>query len=83
MHGGKVKASYTRILTSADANILAFERAKNNKKVIFISNLSKTAKQFTLPVEGEFTNYMSGQKITFSKNQKHDFKPWQYYILTN
>ena len=82
LHGGKVKASYTRILTSADANILAFERAKNNKKVIFISNLSKTAKQFTLPVEGEFTNYMSGQKITFSKNQKHDFKPWQYYILT-
>lgn len=83
LHGGKVKASYTRILTSADANILAFERAKNNKKVIFISNLSKTAKQFTLPVEGEFTDYMTGQKITFSKNQKHSFKPWQYYILTN
>jgi alpha-amylase len=83
LHGGKNKASYKRIATSLDASILAFEREKNGKKVIFIANLSKTPKQFTLPVEGEFTDYMLGQKLTLTKGKKLDFKPWQYVILTN
>ena len=83
LHGGKNAASYTRIVTSDDISILAFERSKNGKKVIFIGNLTKLPKQFTLPTDGEFTDYMSGQKITLSKGQKHDFKPWQYLILTN
>ena len=83
LHGGKNAASYTRIVTSDDTAILAFERSKNGKKVIFVANLTKLPKQFTLPTDGEFTDYMSGQKITLSKGQKHDFKPWQYLILTN
>lgn len=83
LHGGKNAASYKRIATSDDKSILIFEREKNNKKVTFIANLTKTQKKFTATVEGEFTNYMSGQKITLVKGQKHDFKPWQYLILTN
>ncbi|WP_395074661.1 alpha-amylase family glycosyl hydrolase [Flavobacterium sp.] len=83
LNGGKNKASYKRIATSDNLSILAFEREKNGKKVIFIANLSKTPKQFTLPTEGIYTDSMSGQKITLSKGQKHDFKPWQYLILTN
>ena len=83
LHGGKNAASYIRIVTSDDIAILAFERSKNGKKVIFVANLTKQPKQFTLPTGGEFTDYMSGQKITLSKGQKHDFKPWQYLILTN
>ena len=83
LHGGKNAASYTRIVTSDDISILAFERSKNGKKVIFVANLTKKPKQFTLPTDGEFTDYMSGQKITLTKGQKHDFKPWQYLILTN
>ena len=83
LHGGKNAASYTRIVTSDDISILAFERSKNGKKVIFVANLTKQPKQFTLPTDGEFTDYMSGQKITLTKGQKHDFKPWQYLILTN
>jgi alpha-amylase len=83
LHGGKNAASYKRIPSSDDKSILVFEREKNSKKVTFIANLTKTQKQFTAPVEGEFTDYMSGQKITLAKGQKHDFKPWQYLILTN
>ena len=83
LHGGKNKASYKRIITTNDASILAFEREKNGKKVFFIANLTKEPKQFTLPADGEFTNYMSGQKTTLTKGQKHDFKSWQYLILTN
>ncbi len=82
LNGGKNKASYTRITTSDDNNILAFERSKNGKKIFFIANLTKGPKQFTLPAVGDFTDYMSGKKITLTKDQKHDFKAWQYLILT-
>jgi alpha-amylase len=83
LNGGKKAAAYKRLATSKDLKILAFERQKEDKKIVFIANLSKDPQQFTIPVEGEFTEYMSGQKITLTKGQKHDFKPWQYFILTN
>ncbi|ELI6455122.1 alpha-amylase [Flavobacterium psychrophilum] len=81
LHGGKTPASYKRLLTANDDNILAFEREKNNKKVIFIGNLSKTNKTFTIPVEGVFTDYMLGAKIEFTKKQNINFNPWEYKIL--
>lgn len=82
LNGGKNPAVYKRVNTSLDGNILAFEREKDGKKVIYIANLSKDKQSFTLPVEGTFTNYMTGEKIALAKGQKHEFKPWQYIILT-
>jgi alpha-amylase len=82
LNGGKDAASYKRLATSSDINILAFEREKKGDKVIYIANLTKAPKTFTLPVEGTFTNYMTGEKVTLAKGQQHTFKPWQYWILT-
>ena len=81
LNGGKNPASYNHLLTSNEIDILAFEREKNNKKVIFIGNLSKTKKLFTIQIEGVFTDYMLGTKIEFTKNQKINFNPWEYKIL--
>lgn len=81
LNGGKNAASYTRLTTSADTPILAFEREKADGKVIFIANLSKKSKQFTIPVEGAFLDYMSDESLTLVKNQKIVFKPWEYKIL--
>ena len=81
LNGGKKAASYTRILTSDDKKILAFERVKGNYKVIYLGNLSKSATAFTSSFEGKFTDYMTGQKVNYSKNQKFTFKPWEYKIL--
>ncbi|WP_395059915.1 alpha-amylase family glycosyl hydrolase [Flavobacterium sp.] len=81
LNGGKNPASYNRLLTSNDVDVLAFERVKKDKKVIFIGNLSKSNKSFTIPIEGFFTDYMSGEKIEFTKNQKLNFNPWEYKIL--
>ena len=81
LNGGKNPASYNRILTSDDLKILAFEREKSGNKIIFVSNLTKANAAFTAPIEGIFTDYMSGQKITFAKDQKLNFKPWEYKIL--
>ena len=81
LNGGKTPAFYNRLLASNEIDILAFEREKNDKKVIFIGNLSKTNKSFTIPIEGIFTDYMLGEKIEFTKNQKINFNPWEYKIL--
>ena len=81
LNGGKNPASYKRIATSVDQNILAFEREKQGKKVIFVGNLTKTNQTFSAPIEGEFTDYISGTKVTFAKDQKLTFKPWEYKIL--
>ncbi|QYJ68660.1 alpha-amylase family glycosyl hydrolase [Flavobacterium litorale] len=82
LNGGKNAASYTRIKTSADSEILAFQREKEGRTIWFIANLSDASKTFTLPVSGTFTNYMTGEKVTLTTSQQHKFNAWQYYILT-
>lgn len=81
LNGGKKSGSYTRISTSDDAKILAFARAKENSKVIYVGNLCKTNTSFTSSFEGKFTDYMTGEKVNYTKNQKLNFKPWEYKIL--
>lgn len=81
LNGGKKAGSYTKISTSDDTKILAFERAKENNKVIYVGNLSKTNTTFTSAFEGKYTDYMTGEKVSYSKNQKFTFKPWEYKIL--
>ena len=81
LHGGKVKASYVRLATSNDTNILAFVREKDGKKVIYVANMSKKPNTFTFPVEGSFADYMTGEKVVLTKNQSHSFKPWEYKIF--
>ena len=81
LNGGKNPASYFRISTSNDIKIVAFERAKGAKKVVYLGNLSKDTAVFSAAFEGKYTDYMTGEKESFSKNQKINFKPWEYKIL--
>ena len=82
LNGGKDPAAYNRIQTSKDDTVLAFERVKDGQNVIFVANLSKDKQVFTLQAEGEFTNYMTGEKIMLAPGEDQVFKPWQYWILT-
>jgi alpha-amylase len=81
LNGGKNAASYTRIKTSLDQNILAFVREKSAKKIIFIGNLSSKKQSFSTEIEGNFSDYISGEKQTFEKNKPLIFAPWEYKIL--
>ncbi|GAA4759219.1 MULTISPECIES: alpha-amylase family glycosyl hydrolase [Flavobacterium] len=83
LKGGKTLASYTRLQTSADDKILAFERESNGKKVIFIANLTKDSQNAKIQAEGTFKDYMSNQEMILVKDQNIELKPWQYLILTN
>ena len=83
LHGGKNPASYKRIATNNDTNILAFEREKEGKKVIYVANLSKTNQKVKLEYSGSFTNFMTNERVEFSKGKEISLQPWQYYIVTN
>lgn len=81
LEGGKKASAYKRIATTNDTNILAFERKSGKDNVAYIANLSAKPQTFTAPVEGEYTNYMSGQKVTLKADEKFSFKPWEYWVL--
>jgi len=82
LNGAKNPASYTRLATSSDEQVLALAREKAGKKVIYIANLSKDNHSFSVDLEGTYLDYMTGKKVTFKKGDKLDYKPWEYHILT-
>ena len=83
LHGGKNKAKYTRIKTDDDANILAFTREKNGKKVVYIANFSSKPINSKVAIKGDFTNYMTGKPMSLKDNEVITLQPFQYFILNN
>jgi alpha-amylase len=81
LNGGKSPASYERIATAPFNKILAFERKKQSKKVIFWGNLSNENVLTVSDIVGTYTDLMSGEKLTFSKYEFFTLKPWEYKIL--
>lgn len=81
LNGGKKSASYKKIKTPNDTEILAFERKKNGEKIIYIANLSDKTISTSLPINGEFVDFITGKKIIFDAKLNTQLQPWQYYIL--
>jgi glycosidase len=83
LNGGKNKAKYTRIKTDDDANVLAFTREKNGKKVVYIANFSSKPINSKVAIKGDFTNYMTGKSMSLKDNEVITLQPFQYFILNN
>lgn len=81
LNGGKNPASYQRIKSSNDKDILVFSREKEGNEIIYLANLTDKETNFTVDIDGEFTDYFSGEKVLFSKTNPLSFKAWQYKIL--
>lgn len=81
LNGGKNPASYTRLNTSTNDKILAFQRGQAADKVIYIANLTKSNQEFTVEIAGNYMDYMTGLIWKLEKGQKCNFKPWEYKIL--
>ncbi|VXC26625.1 Alpha-amlyase [Flavobacterium sp. 9AF] len=81
LNGGKNKASYKRIKTSMDDKILAFEREKDGKKIIFIGNLSKDNQNFSLELDGAFKNIYTNTNFSLNKNQNLQLDSWKFVVL--
>jgi len=82
MAGGKAAATYERIATSNDDNMLCFRRKKGASELYFVANLSNQPVEFTTEISGPFLNQISGKTETWSAAQNYEFAPWEYQILT-
>ncbi|HEY9221523.1 MAG TPA: alpha-amylase family glycosyl hydrolase [Lutibacter sp.] len=81
LNGGKNAASYNKINSSDNKNILIFSREKDGNKLTYMANLSNKEVTFTSEKEGESVDFFTNEKLTFSKEKPLTFKPWQYKIL--
>ncbi|TYP99032.1 maltogenic amylase-like enzyme [Tenacibaculum adriaticum] len=79
LHGGKNAASYTKIDTKND-HVLAFERAKEDKRVTYIANLSKEPQTIQNILKGTCTDYMKNSEVDFNK-EEISLQPWEYLII--
>ncbi len=79
--GGKAAAKYNRLKTSKENEVLAFSRNLGANEVVYIANLSKNPVKFTVNVTGEYIDAITGNTVTLTENQEHDFAAWQYLVL--
>ncbi|WP_037320817.1 alpha-amylase family glycosyl hydrolase [Salegentibacter sp. Hel_I_6] len=83
LHGAKEAASYENIETSEEEKILAFKREKEGAELIYIANMSDEKTSFSIKIDGDFEDYLSGETIEISEDKNMDLDPWQYFILIN
>ncbi len=83
LHTGKNPASYNRIKTSADENVLAFFREKEGDKLVFIGNFTAENKEVLIDINGDFKNYATSEKESLNNTTPIILKPWEYKILIN
>jgi hypothetical protein len=62
--------------------VLVFERTKNDKKVIYLANLSAKPVSVSMPITGQYKDVMNEKIMDLNPTQVLSMLPWQYYILT-
>ncbi len=83
LHTGKNPATYTRIKTNNDENVLAFYREKEGDKLVFIGNFTADEKEVLVDLNGDFKNYYSLQNENINNTSSIKLKPWEYKIFIN
>lgn len=81
LNGGKKAASYKRLSTSADEQVLAFKREKEDENLVFLANMNKEEVNFNINYEGEFEDYMNSKGFEIKQGEEIKLAPWEYKIL--
>lgn len=81
LDGGKMAASYQRIDTSVGDFILSFKRTQDEAELIYVANMRSEATNFTLDLQGTYTDYMSGEVLQLDGQTNLEFTSWEYRIL--
>lgn len=81
LNGGKNAGSYTRLKTSNDDVILAFERSKDGDSIIFIANLSAKKLSFKTNLSGDYFDALSQESAILQNVKSLDFEPWEFHFL--
>jgi glycosidase len=73
-----------RVPTSNDSAVFCFMRQRESQRVLVLTNLSDKEQDFILTgtvSAGDYTEILTGEKISFSSNQQLNLKPWGYRVL--
>lgn len=76
-------ASFSKLVTTNDDAVFAFVRENNGKKVVVITNLSKTPQSVTINnkiIEGEATELFTNKKETLKSSQALTLPAWGYLV---
>ena len=68
------------VIPAGDSDILAFERAKDGRKVIVVANLSGEAKKLAFPVAPDvvgMTDWFTGRSAAIPAA----LQPWEYFVV--
>jgi glycosidase len=79
--GGKMN----RIRTNRDKKLFAFYREKDDNRVLVFMNLTKKPVTFRPDpnkIQGEYTEFFTGQKIILPLKGTIDLEPWGYKVYT-
>ena len=79
--GGKDAANYIRIQGSNNATVLAFRREKEGSELVYIANLTDQPADFSLEIDGDYENALTGEKGSLSRDTIYKFDPWEYFLL--
>ncbi|MFN2262487.1 MAG: hypothetical protein ABR595_10525 [Psychroflexus sp.] len=80
LNGAKEVASYKRITTINDENIIVFEREKEGKTLIYVVNFSDKKQLFRLSIYDEYKDFIKNTTIEI-RDKYHEFNSWEYKIL--
>jgi glycosidase len=80
VHGG----SFSKIMTTDNCNVYVFARIKDGDKVIGIFNASGDRRECIAESEllvGNYVDWFTDARCTFTDREKLGLKPWEYKIL--
>ena len=81
LDGGKNAGNYTRLPTSNDASILAFERSKESDSITFIANLTGKKLSFKTNLTGNYTDVLTKTPLALQNSKALTFEPWEFHFL--
>jgi glycosidase len=72
------------VKTSRKRKIFAFSREMDENRIVVFLNLTKRTISFKPDLkglEGEYTDYFTGEKVTLPLSVKHTLNPWGYKVF--
>ncbi len=81
--GLAANASYTKLRTTADSSIFAYQREMDGQKVIVILNLSKFPHRFSISdksIVGDPLNVFLAKKEKLGAGKEFNLQPWDYLV---
>jgi glycosidase len=75
--------SMNNIKTNSKRKVFAYVREKDENRVVVFLNLTREIVSFKPDLkglEGEFTEYFTGEKIALPLSVKHTLDPWRYKV---